>query len=136
MLDLETLSTRPDAAIAVIGAIKFSRHSDNSLDLDEMDSFYVRVELSSCTEKGLRVDQSTLTWWEKQDPEVRHEALDNPNRMPLEAALLGFSKWFGNAKYVWRMAMILTVLYWLKPILGVVWWPMGILEYQRLQDCF
>ena len=42
MVDIETLSTRPDSVILVIGAIKFSRnvHLQPFDKLDKIDIFY------------------------------------------------------------------------------------------------
>ena len=97
MLDLETLSTRSDAVIIVIGAIKFSRKGKTPR-LDEMDTFYRRITVKSCEKAGLRIDQSTIDWWKQQDKDVRYEALENPDRVSLEDALRDFSKWFGDAK--------------------------------------
>lgn len=84
MVDLETMSTRPDAAIVSIGAVAF-----NSERI--MDSFYVRVDLQSCIDAGLRVDGETVYWWLKQSREAR-EALEY-HRLDIREALEKFSSW-------------------------------------------
>lgn len=100
MLDLETLSVRPDAAIIIIGAIKFCRKG-NILSLEDSDKFYRRITIESCKKAGLRIDNSTMKWWNEQAKDVRYEALENPDRVPLEQALQEFSIWMGNSTYVW-----------------------------------
>ena len=86
MLDLETLSVRPDAAIIVIGAIKFFRKG-NMLSIEDSDKFYKRITVESCKEAGLRIDEPTMEWWKSQDKNVLYEALENPDRVPLKQAL-------------------------------------------------
>ena len=95
MLDLETLSTRPDAAIIVIGAIRFDRKG-KILSIEDSDTFYRRISIKSCTDAGLRVDESTVAWWKNQDKNARYEALENTDRVSLKSALEDFSMWIGN----------------------------------------
>ena len=47
MIDIETLSTTPNALILTIGAIKFNRNEDVK-DLKELETFYVRIDQNSC----------------------------------------------------------------------------------------
>ncbi len=100
MLDLETLSVRPDAAILVIGAVKFSRKGC-LLPLKELPQFYRRITIDSCRRLNMRIDQSTMEWWEKQEQCVRFEALENPDRVPLSQALREFNEWMSDCRYVW-----------------------------------
>ena len=95
MLDLETLSTRADAAIIIIGAIRFYR-KDKNVPMEEMDTFYRRVTVDSCVSAGLRVDDSTVEWWKQQEQISRYEALENPDRVSLKSALEDFTKWIGD----------------------------------------
>jgi DNA polymerase III epsilon subunit-like protein len=101
MIDLETLSIRPNAVILVIGAIKFNRGEtwDKITDehnIEKLDYFYTRICISSCLQEGLCVDQSTEKWWNEQEYDVKYEALLHPDRTPVKEALLSFSKWFGH----------------------------------------
>ena len=102
MLDLETLSTRPNAVILVIGAIKFNRgekwkDSCNKKDLEKLDFFYTRIKIDSCVKAGLHIDPSTQKWWEEQNEESKYEALTNDKRVSLKEALKSFKEWFeGN----------------------------------------
>ena len=83
MVDLETASTQPDAAILAIGATRF--------DVDYDCDFYVNVSVESCTELGLHVCPNTMEWWEKQSDAAK-ESLKH-NKQPITDALKMFRKW-------------------------------------------
>jgi hypothetical protein len=70
MLDLETLSTQPDAVVLSIGMVAFTSRSN-----DIINSFYQRVSLDDQISRGATVDASTLDWWAAQPDEARTEAL-------------------------------------------------------------
>jgi exodeoxyribonuclease VIII len=86
MIDLETYSTRPNAAIASIGAVKFQ-------DGEMLDTFYCTIDANSCKAAGLHFDRETLQWWSQQSREAR-DALIKDN-IGLEQALDDFAHWFG-----------------------------------------
>jgi DNA polymerase III epsilon subunit-like protein len=89
MIDLETLSTRPDAAIVSIGAVKFS--------FDEkkiVDSFLINVDATDCKRHGMAIEKSTIDWWKAQPKEVREAWMKDP--VPLEEAIDKFNAWYGN----------------------------------------
>lgn len=97
MIDLETMSTRSDAAIVAIGAVKFSPYHIPGLlgdpDDPEYRHFYAAVDLNSAIESGAHVDGNTILWWLKQSQEAKAALNDSP--MPLQAALNEFMIWFG-----------------------------------------
>lgn len=99
MLDLETLSTRTHATILVIAALKFNRNA-SSTELKNMDQFYAKIHLDSCSKLGMHTDPKTVRWWETQDPKIRQEAFGEP-REDLITVLQRFSKWYGNSKTIW-----------------------------------
>lgn len=85
MLDLETLSARPDAAIIAIGAVHF--------DVDGVsgDPFYCLVKPESAAQYG-RIDASTFVWWTQQSEEARAVFSANAQieAVDLELALVRF----------------------------------------------
>jgi hypothetical protein len=95
IIDLETLSTKFNAAILVIAGIKFNRNN-TLLEGKEENYFYKRITLESCIEIGLHVDPETQKWWSEQDKDVQYEALHNPDRVHIKQALKEFSAWFGT----------------------------------------
>lgn len=106
MLDLETLSVRPHAVILVIGAIKFERTDTWQDDVDEkkikkFDTFYRRITISSCVSLGMDIDPLTSKWWQKQEKDIKYEAIVNKDRIELKQALEEFSTWFGNSTFIY-----------------------------------
>lgn len=89
MLDIETLSTRYNAAIVQIGAVKFIPDTGEIID-----EFLVNISMKDCIAKGLDVDSDTIKWWNKQNPEAVKSFLINP--LLLEEALHEFSSWYGK----------------------------------------
>ena len=86
MLDLETWSTRKDAAIASIGAVKFN--------FDEIISeFYVNIEIDSNKTFGRHFDRNTIDWWMSKPKETLAALKVDPK--PLDEALTTFAEWFG-----------------------------------------
>jgi exodeoxyribonuclease VIII len=63
MVDIETISSKPDAAVLAIGACVFT--------LDTIgETFEVIIDAKRAVQYG-REDQSTRDWWASQDPHVR-----------------------------------------------------------------
>ena len=100
MLDIETLSTTPNAVILTIGAVKFSRLSKTDR-IHRCNTFYRRVTADSCKEVGLHTSKETREWWATQSSAAKYEALENKDRVSLQKALSEFSEWFRGSKYVW-----------------------------------
>lgn len=93
MIDLETMSTNSNAAIASIGAVRFLNGQITS-------EFYVTVDLLSCKAIGLHIDPGTIEWWKKQSPEALREL--RRNNISIHEALQQFREWFGpRSMYVW-----------------------------------
>ena len=73
MLDLETASTIPDAAIMSIAIVPFSL--DAAEPAPEVDHYYEVINLGSCFLEGDYIDRDTQEWWMRQDPRAKHELL-------------------------------------------------------------
>lgn len=99
MIDLETLSTRSDAVILTIGAVKFDRKEGLDKKLNK-DTFYRRVTIGSCRLLKMHISHETYEWWNKQNKEVKEEAFEK-DRVSIQEALQEFVKWFGDCQYVW-----------------------------------
>ena len=97
MVDIETLSTEPNAVILSLGAIKFSRDNKPVPALSEMETFYKRINIDSCKDLGMHVDPETVKWWDKQEESVKNEALGNEEgRESIQETLNQFSSWIGT----------------------------------------
>jgi hypothetical protein len=101
MVDLETLSTDPNAHIVSIGAVKFDR------ERGVYDTYYqpiispeINVHMQShITDDGLHVSNDTIQWWMKQEAKAR-AVLTDPNAVPLRTALKGFITWASDGVYI------------------------------------
>ena len=100
MIDLETFSTKYNASILTIGAIKFNRKGP-ILPLEELDTFYCRIDKESCKAIKLHFDPKIISWWEKQDDDCKYEVFTDEGRIPIRDALKDLAKWIGPNKKIW-----------------------------------
>lgn len=70
MIDLETLSTRSDAAIVSIGAVAFDIKTGKVLD-----TLYKTIALSDQPHYG-HIDPATVRWWLQQSDDARKAITD------------------------------------------------------------
>lgn len=99
MLDLETASLEPNAAILQIGAVVFSGPESSA-------EFNTYVSLASCEAEGMHVSQATLDWWDRQNPQLRARVFGGTT--PIADALESFHEWveslerkYGTAAHLW-----------------------------------
>lgn len=86
MLDLETLSTKSNAVIIAIGAVKFDPKEKKIYD-----RFYSRVDSQSCIDAGMDISGNTILWWLQQSEGARSEF---KGILPkLQIVLDAFSMW-------------------------------------------
>lgn len=90
MIDLETLSTRANAALLSIGACK-ATVSDGIYD-----RFYVNVDPKSCKAAGLHISRDTVKWWSEQSKAAQDALL--VDQQPLDVAMQMFTDWVGKDK--------------------------------------
>lgn len=105
-LDLETLSTKPNAYILSIGAVELDLHDD---DFGSTRSFYAVIKPHRYP--GFDIDSETVGWWFGQSDKARKEfvpagmlpILDDPSQyiMGLPAALFALSAWFPKGATLW-----------------------------------
>jgi hypothetical protein len=98
MLDLETLSTHPEAVILTIGAVKFDPYSD-FIDLD--NGLYHRVDVDEQVVLGRHIQDATVEWWGKQDPEVFEEAMGETGRVSLDTLYRDLNKFTVGVENIW-----------------------------------
>jgi hypothetical protein len=91
MLDLETMSTRYNAAVASIGACIFEPAAlESYTDFTPDRLFYVKLDLSK--QRGRDFDGDTIYWWMAQEQEAR-DTLRMHIVHPHEA-LRQFAEWY------------------------------------------
>ena len=97
MIDLETLSTNPDAVILTVGGVKF----DPCTHAEPSQGMYFRVDVDSQTAMGREVMQLTLDWWAEQPKEISEEALGDKDRISLAKMLKTINKWSVGVDVFW-----------------------------------
>ena len=88
MIDLETLSTNPDAVILTVGGVKF----DPLSQMKHWDDMYFRVDVNEQTEMKRDVMQDTVDWWSEQPKEISDEAFSDNNRIGLQDMIKKINK--------------------------------------------
>ena len=84
MIDIETLSTQPNATILSISAVAFNPF-EITTDFSNNPKFDVLVDLES--QSNREISNDTIEWWSKQ-PEITRAKIFNENgRIPLHDAL-------------------------------------------------
>lgn len=97
MIDLETLSTNPDAVILTVGGVKFDPYSS----MKPYDEMYFRVDVDSQTNMGRDVMQFTLDWWAQQPKEIMEEALGEKDRISLTQMVKNINKFSVGVDVFW-----------------------------------
>lgn len=94
MIDLETMSTAPDAAIVAIGAVKMDLQAGTL-----GDTFYRTVDLQSAIDTGGRVDGSTIMWWLAQEEKAKAALAVAP--IHINGVLQKLAAFLGDDSVVW-----------------------------------
>ena len=97
MIDLETLSTNPNAAILTVGGVKFDPYTKT----EPSQGMYFRMDVDSQTKQGRDVMQETLDWWATQPADIRDEALGDEDRISLNDAIKTINKWCVGVDVFW-----------------------------------
>jgi DNA polymerase III epsilon subunit-like protein len=106
MVDCETYSLRPNAAILSIGAVVFDRNWPSP---DRSASFYRVIKLDGQVEVyGRDVDRGVVDWWSQQPSEAQEHLLRNPEAVVLPHALMAFSAFCARYEVdtIWSMGAI------------------------------
>jgi hypothetical protein len=106
MLDLETLSTRPDATILTFGACKFSPYNQESID----KGIYFRVSVDEQIALGRHVDDNTVEWWGRQADDVREEALGQGDRISLDEFTKQLNRFIVGCDNIWAQGPVFDIV--------------------------
>jgi DNA polymerase III epsilon subunit-like protein len=88
--DIETLSTRSNAVIVSIAAVKFSLLSP------ETEIFSININPKSSRDLGLHIDPVTVEWWRNQKPEATKAWMSS--RVEIADALQQYHDFCGTDK--------------------------------------
>lgn len=97
MIDLETLSTKEDAAIVQIGACYFDRHLGASKSIN--DKFMVNIDFSTLNDS--HIDPKTVLFWLQQPKEAQNSITQDQLKVSLKDGLEHLNTFIGKADYIW-----------------------------------
>ena len=97
MIDLETLSTNPNATILTVGGVKF----DPTTQMQPYNEMYFRVNVDEQTAMGRNVMEETMDWWATQPEEVSDEALGDKDRIVLNDMIKQINKFSVGVDVFW-----------------------------------
>lgn len=100
MIDCETLSTSTNATILSIGAVKFDLYGDE-INNPQCDKFYCKINIESCNDLNLDIDDSTIEWWAKQSKEAQEEAFNSEGRIDVQDAFNQLYHFCWGCNSVW-----------------------------------
>ena len=108
MLDIETLSTRNDALVLSIGAVKFDCIGKDGPWFG--DQFFVVPSLIEQIMIGRHVDQKTQEFWQKQ-PLAASSHWNGPGVVPFKTyeALRDLSEFIKDAPRVWANGIVFDI---------------------------
>jgi hypothetical protein len=97
MVDIETLGTKSDCVVLTVGGVKFDPFSGEP----PHSPFLYKLDIDQQKEAGRVVDEGTLEWWSKQDPDIRDEAFDPDGRISVNKFCNEFNKWLVGVDKKW-----------------------------------
>lgn len=116
MVDLETASTKEDAAILSWAMVPFTEEGVKC----ELEIFYKTVNLTSCFMAGMDIEKGTQKWWESQTPEARAAVMKSEGESILNVT---------RAAYCWLSALAETY--------DLYMWCRGIdFDLPKIEWCF
>lgn len=110
ILDIETLSTKPNAVVLSLACVPFQFEVTRSFDEYIKRGFYVKLEVESQFKVGRRAQKETVDWWLMQSAEARLVTKPSDEDVDTRAALAMFSDYvkhirendgFDNDCFVW-----------------------------------
>ena len=105
MLDLETLSTAPDAAIVSIGACVIGKRGKSN-------EFYRAISLKESEPNRLgRLDKDTVQWWISK-PQDAQSVFTDPDAMHISSALCDFTHWVVHTRDKQKIDSMRNVYLW------------------------
>jgi len=107
MLDLETLSTRPEAVILSIGALKFNPFTDF---IDIENSLNLKINVDQQTELGRHVQPETIDWWARQPQDVQEDAFSENDRVDIEYFLQSLNKFIVGGEGIWCQGPVFDIV--------------------------
>lgn len=97
MLDIETLGNKTNSVILSIGACYFDPKTG-----EIGDTMSVHIDASSCIDRGLSMDASTVLWWLSQEKGAQAKITEGQNASEdITTALKDLTRFIHSESQVW-----------------------------------
>jgi hypothetical protein len=106
MLDLETLSVRPNAQVLSIAAVGFNPF-DPTPDYTQYPTLDLLLSLDEQEHRDIQED--TLNWWNYREPEIINKIFAENGRVAVDDALDQLSKFCWNRERIWAQGVTLDI---------------------------
>lgn len=103
MIDIETLSIKPNAVVLTLGAVQFDPFNHVEHYFSEK---YFRFDIDEQIELGRDVNEETVEWWGKQSDESRVEALSDEGRVVFDVYSKELTKLVVQSKRIWAQGPV------------------------------
>lgn len=110
IVDIETLSTKPNAVVLSLGCVSFQFETKKMFSEYLENGFYVKLDIKAQIEAGRKIQKDTVDWWLSQSAEAKLVTKpSNEDVHPLDA-LKQFSRYvsslrtfegFSDNSFVW-----------------------------------
>ena len=102
-IDIETLSTKPNALVLSIGMCWFSKDYPATVSRDvEKDSLIdLPIIHPDLNQPGSHIDADTVQWWMRQSSEAKQVFSERIDREPLSYAVISIMEAVNNATHIW-----------------------------------
>ena len=120
MIDMETLSVNTtNPVILTVAAIKFDPFRDDRNREDrQVEIWYERPDVDQQMELERHVDENTVAWWGRQNPEALEEAMGADGRKDFVTCLKELSRWCNDIEGVWSNGSIFDIVILEEPTKG------------------
>lgn len=95
MIDLETLSTKPNALVLAIGACEINFQLN-----DVGHKFYTSIDHKSYEGSKPDIDADTVMWWMRQSDDARTAIQHKDNSLGIHDALLTLTNWMCDFNHI------------------------------------
>lgn len=98
MIDLETLSIRPNAVVLSISALGFNPFVQYE-NYTDCPNLHMLLDIDS--QKDREIDPFTVEWWNRQDKNIIDKIFSSENRITVPEALEKLTKFTWGCKRIW-----------------------------------
>ncbi len=106
MIDIETLSTKNNARILTISAVKFNLLEENQNKIENELEMLIDQDLTYEEMQAFDINVDTMSWWEKREKEIYEYNFKKEPRINLKDALIRLNEFLGKStKHFWCQGM-------------------------------